>query len=349
MGYNFGLALNPTDPGGVFGNLFGGLFGGGGGNKPPNMQKGSIPFNSNPFTSFDRNQNQYITNPGTPQFNPQTGQFTGVQDPSGQLVRPDARVSKAENQGAALTRALIQNLPSLLGLFNANIAPNEMAQLQSSMQTSPLYAQLAQQIARANAQSEAGTTNELLRGTGGDTVREADKLAREVDPEYYGVRSAASSGLQGLLKPGLSGGETEAIQRSLNQQNQKNGSLITPTSSSTVANAMTFGNAARDRMSQAVNQATQFLPTARSGVDTFQQATGKPGNTTGFQQGAGQQTFGTGNSAASLFGNLSANNANNSTQMSIAKMQQPDTFDRITQALGSVNYIFIIGLFLNLC
>jgi hypothetical protein len=55
----------------------------------------------------------------------------------------------------------------------------------------------------------------------------------------------------------------------LAQANYGQGTLNAPTSTSTVANAMTFGGAARDRLSQAVNLATQALPTFTTQLGEF--------------------------------------------------------------------------------
>lgn len=269
-------------------------------------------------------------NQGVPIFDPQTGVFLGLQQPGGNTINPSApsHRSKTEVNAANVTKALIQNLPSILGLFNANIAPNELAQLQSSLQTSPAYAALAQQIASSNATSDANITGGLLTGQGAQNVRAADALSREIDPEFYNVRSNTAGAINSLLHPGLTGGETEAIQRSLNQQNARAG-VTNPTSLNTVSNAMTFGNAARDRVSQAVQQATQFLPTSRSGVDTFAQATGKTGNTLGFQQGAGQQVFQTGNNAQQNDTSLASSILQNQNAVKLARIQQPSVLQQI--------------------
>lgn len=290
-----------------------------------NQEDRAQSFLNNPFRSFDRGSGNMTANQGTPVFDPQTGMFIGLQQAGGGITTPNTRVSKSEQQGASLTRALMQNLPSILGLFNANIAPNELAQLRSSQQTSPQYAQLAQDIARSNAMSEGQTQLDLLRGVGGENVREADKLAREIDPEFYSTRTATSGALNEQLQGGLSGSEREEIQRYLNHQNNAAGTLTIPTNTSTVSNAMTFGKAGRDRVSEAIGRATQALPTFRTGVDAFQQATGRPSNTTGFQQQSGQQVFNQGQQSQNQFAGLQNTAMNSYTTLQQGK-QGPSDF-----------------------
>ena len=116
----------------------------------------------------------------------------------------------------------------------------------------------------------AGAERDALQGAGGDVVREVGALNRELDPEFFAGREAGLGSLLntfgqiGELGKGLSGGEQEQIQRSLNRSNLAGGNLNTPSNLNTVQNAVTFGGAARDRLSQAIGAATNFLPAATS-------------------------------------------------------------------------------------
>lgn len=318
---------------GVLGGLFGGGGGGGGGNQNPTPQ-----FGANPFTTI----NPRTVNPGTPIFDPETGQFLGLQQPDGTITQPNNRVSQSEISAAGLTRALIQNLPSLAGLFNAQILPNELAQLRASQAVSPEYAQLQRDIFRGNALSEAQTTGDVLAGPGADIVRRADALSREIDPEFFRTRAATSEGINQLLQPGLTGGEREEIQRYLNQVNNETGTLTVPTNISTVSNASTFGRAARDRLSQAVNQATNFLPTSRTGVDVLQQATRQPSAISNafsnVRSGAGEQATGLLGGLQSSTSGLAGGSIQSDTSKYLGRLQQPDTLDRVFQGLSAVSY-----------
>ena len=254
---------------------------------------------------------------------------------------------------AAILQAYAQHLPELLRVTNAEILPNEQAQLASQQATAPGYAALqnqlyaqygpqlnrtGQEIARQNALSQSGTDLAVLQGTGREAALAGNQLDRATDPEYYRLRETMGNRLEDLLRPGLSGGESEAITRGLNQQNTGAGLLNTPSQTNVVSNAMTYGNAARDRLSGALAQATQALPTFKSGVDSFGRATGKLGTlaNTGdtkfqnVQQGAGQQAFGMGGNFLSQVGE------NQRAKMGIDS-QRRDSLDRVGEVWGKVN------------
>lgn len=223
----------------------------------------------------------------------------------------DAPAPTAQETTAEMMQAMQQFLPGTMTAVNAQILPNELAQLAASQAVSPAYAELQAQlyggpgrelnrigneIARENALAAAGTDAAVLAGPGMDLIRQANVAQREIDPEYYATRAAASQGIGDMFKT-MSGGEEEAINRYLNRQNLSRGTLNVPSMSQVVQNAQTFGNAARDRLGQAIQLATGALPNFRSGVDVFQQATGKPsfantGNQQfmGARQEAGQQS-----------------------------------------------------------
>jgi hypothetical protein len=114
-----------------------------------------------------------------------------------------------------------------------------------------------------------------------------------------------------------------------------------PTNTSTVANAMTYGQAARDRTSQAVQQATQFLPQARSGVDVLQQGIKSPSSVSGAfsnaRQSSGQEAF----SQGGQFGNTALGGANQLSNTALSgqyalkgiKAQQPEGWEKVLGAI----------------
>lgn len=93
-----------------------------------------------------------------------------------------------------------------------------------------------------------------------EDISTLDILGRQTDPEYYATRAAAANAAQQLLQPGLTGGETAAIERSLGQRGIATGTQFTPSQTETVSRATTFGNAARDRFASALQSATALLP-----------------------------------------------------------------------------------------
>lgn len=254
---------------------------------------------------------------------------------------------------AEMLRAYTAGLPDLMKVTNAQILPNELAQLQASKQISPelsalqtqIYAdqgtklnEVGNKIADINAQAAATRDLNTLRGPGGELVKAANEAQRIADPEYYKTREHTSNALAQMFQP-TTAGETEAIQRSLNRQNVQSGNMGIPSMTNVVQNAQTFGNASRDRLGQAIGMATQAMPTMRSGVDAFQQATGKSsmpnmGNAQfiGAQQGMGNQTMG----LAGGFMNNATQLQNTSQQLNA---QRRDSFDRAMQGVGALGSI----------
>jgi len=192
-----------------------------------------------------------------------------------------------------------------------------------------------------NAMAAAQSDKDILLGPGADVISIADKLQRQIDPEYYSTRTNTSNALGELMRPGLTGGERSEVERSLNKANLQAGTHNVPTNTSTVANAMTYGGAARDRLSSAVNQATQFLPLAKSGVDVLQQGIKSPSSVSGafsnVRQNSGQDVIGAGNnifgSTNSNAGQLSNTALSNQGQLKIAKLGQPAGWEKIAGAI----------------
>jgi hypothetical protein len=151
--------------------------------------------------------------------------------------------------------------PQVAGTYAGQTLPMELANLEAAQATFPGYGQLQRDIGLPTAN--------LNREIAVSDIEAMSNLSRAIDPEYYSTRSATAGAIGDLLRPGLSGGERTEIERALAQANYGQGTLNAPTSTSTVANAMTFGGAARDRLSQAVNLATQALPTFTTQLGEF--------------------------------------------------------------------------------
>lgn len=264
----------------------------------------------------------------------------------------DPPAPTASESTAEMLRGYTEGLPGFMEVTRQQTMPTALNALDVAKAVSPEYSklqadlyntygkqmnQIGQEIAASNAQAQAASDLAVLQGTGQDVIKagvEAQKLA---DPEYYATRANMAKALGELMNGGLTGGETEAIQRSLNQNAEAAG-LTTPSAARTVAEAQTFGGAARDRLSQALNQATQALPTMKSGVDAFQQATGRStmANTgdTKFTGAKDDESYGSSaqQMGQSLLGELGANNR---TAMGI-NAQRKDSLDRAMQVAESV-------------
>jgi len=141
-----------------------------------------------------------------------------------------------------------------------------------SPQEQELQAQLYENFAPRYAEAELAN----LRGAGGQTVREADSISREIDPEFYNTRTQMAERLQELLQGGLTGGEQTAIERGLRGSGIDRGVDNVQTNTEQFRHAAEYGGAARDRLGQALQMATQSLPSFRttSGAQIQGQASG---------------------------------------------------------------------------
>lgn len=233
---------------------------------------------------------------------------------SGDPPAPTASESTAE-----MLKAYTQYLPDLLKVTSQNIMPMEQALLESRQAVSPQesqleadlykqfgpqFAQIGSDIARQNALNQSATDAAVLAGPGKQVIQSALEAQKLADPEYYKARELGLKGLENLFTnlpdagTGLSGAEREEVTRSLARDNIARGNT-TPSSLSTIENAMRFGNAGAQRQAQkqsqvanAVGAAGGFMAPAQSRIDTFQMTTGKPSTNFGDSRFSGVRETG---------------------------------------------------------
>jgi hypothetical protein len=250
---------------------------------------------------------------------------------------------------AASMRAYTRQLPKMTEVTIGQIPKIVQAQLDAARQVTPGYNELqtsqyesmaprlataasgADRIARTG---QAETDASVLNGAGQDIVRGAVSADRLANPEFYQIRESIASMLPQLMSGSLSGGETEAISRSLLRDNARSGTLDTPSQISTVSNAMTYGDASRSRSMQGLGAANAFLGSSRAGFDPVTTVLGRPSASNGSGQFAGVQkagneAFGMGQSQ---MGNLYG--ANTATQQ--MQMQARDPLDRVNETMSSI-------------
>lgn len=167
-------------------------------------------------------------------------------------------VSQATNNAA--TQAQIQAQPALDALNQQELSTYALP-----------AAQVGQNVAASNAQAGAASNLALLNGTGGQAASAGQALNQQLNPNYYQPLSAAAKGATSALGAinltGLSPGESNATERSLNQSNVGTGNLGLLNPTNTIANAMNFGGAFNSKiplMENAVNTATGVAGTAAS-------------------------------------------------------------------------------------
>jgi hypothetical protein len=228
------------------------------------------------------------------------------------------------------------------------ISPREQA-LNARLyeQFGPEFARIGSEIARQNAEAQAATDLGVVSGTGRDLVREAMRTQKEADPEAYRARELALQNLeqlQGSLtdpNSGLSGAERAEIDRSLARENFARGTGATPTATSTVSNAMAFGQAGEARKAQrqsAIANAAQLAAGAvqplSSRIDTFQLTTGRPSVNQGEARTGGAREVGQESNAMGM--NLFGNASNMRQQENQINAQRKSALDQFTQVMGSL-------------
>lgn len=206
----------------------------------------------------------------------------------------DPPAPTAQESTRDMMAAYREGLPSMMPVVNAQILPNELAQLEASKQVSPAYAALQAQIydtvgrqlnktgtdiANQNQMNSAQNDLAVSRSVGGDLLKQSVANQQIADPEWYKNRALLGDNLSKLLSDGgsLKEGEMSAIERGLNRSNAGTGNNINPSATSVATGALNYGRAATDKFHQAISLATQALPSLRSGMDANLIATGKTG------------------------------------------------------------------------
>lgn len=225
---------------------------------------------------------------------------------------------------AQTMRAYLKYIPQILQATSAQQPGIDRTQAQSATDILNRFsggaARTGQQIIDSNTGAGTRTVGNQINGQGGDNVINADALNRAINPEYYATRTSAADASKRLIDSinlnGLSPGESNAVERGLNQTNTRSGNLglINPTN--VVSNAMNFGNAMagkRAELSGAINTANNLQGNQQSTnfANIEQGATFQPPTSTGTNFGlaslpvGGSQAFSSGQGLQNnLFGSM---------------------------------------------
>lgn len=205
-------------------------------------------------------------------------------------------------------RAYTQYLPGLISSTSAQQPLVAENQLNATMATQPLYnalnlqqaqqyglplAQVGQEIQNSNSLAGAKTNLEMLQGSGGQAAHAADALSRSINPNYYSTMDNSARQANNLLNSinlgGLSPGEQNAVERSLNQSNVATNNLGLDNATNAVSNAMNFGGAYNQKLGilgNALGAANQTANTAQNtGFNPVNVALGQPQQSNSFGSG----------------------------------------------------------------
>lgn len=305
--------------------------------------------------------------------NPNTANPVPLSDIPGASIQPTAEYQTLANQIRSVQDLLpyysqaisAQKIPDAMGQLAADTAttgPRLALQESLQRQYGPIFDQLAAESNRRKSMSSAQNDAAVLAGPGQELIQQALAAAKLYDPEYFSTRAATSDSVQKLLgqttanlDAGLSNTERDEVSRGLALSNERAGTTNAPSQLNTVQNAMQFGIAGRQRetenqnqLSKAIAASTAFLPTAKSNVDVFQVATGKPSynqqdnrfNTNNALGDASASAQGLLNTGASFWNT----NTNNAAQMALQNDQQNDWGTRLGQISGAVgNFGKLLG------
>jgi hypothetical protein len=268
-----------------------------------------------------------------------------------------------------ILRAYSSNLPEMVRAQVAGAQQYEPAMLALRQQVSPgqnqldldLLNQFGQQFADTNqriagntALNRAGDDLRLINGPGRDLARSALAMQREADPEAYRARGIAVDQLDRLNKSlvdpdaDMSGSERAEIDRSLARDNFSKGLGAVPTATSTVSNALKFGQAGENRrtarqsaIADAAKISSGAVQPLSSGIDTFQLTTGR--SSALGPAGSGSREVGADTNA---MGSGLLNNATNIRQQeNQINSQRRDALDRVSQVMSSLPSISCCWIF----
>ena len=244
-----------------------------------------------------------------------------------------------------------QKIPDAMGQLAADTAttgPRLALQEALQRQYGPIFDTLNSESNLRKSMANASNDATVLAGPGQELIRQALAAAKMADPEYYASRAQTSDSLSKLLQQttanlgtGLSATERDEVGRGLALDNSRRGTANAPSQLNTVANAMSFGaagtareNDRQNQLAKAIAASTAFLPAAKSGVDVFQVATGKPSYASQdnrFNTNTATDSNVNANSLLNTSSSMWNTNTNNNAQMALQNDQQNDWGNRLGQ------------------
>jgi hypothetical protein len=273
----------------------------------------------------------------------------------------DYNAPSTQENTANMLSAYVQYLPQLLQTTSKGMPEMSQGALDAAKQVSPGYAKLQTDLLNqyggglAQAGVDMNKVTELGQGATdtaalkqaqqpGGLLEQTRAAELALNPEAEGASRAAGTQLQNLLGSinlnGLSPNESRVVQQSLARDNAASGTT-TPTATSTVSNAMTYGNALEDKrksLEAALASASQSLPAIKSGNNNaFTTTTGRAGTAAGatpqFSGVQGQDTSATTGMAGNFLNQIGASNT---SQMNNNQAGTGRTMGQITSMVGEM-------------
>lgn len=265
----------------------------------------------------------------------------------------DAPAPTTNESTAEVIQSLTKYLPSFMQAQNSQVLPQAETELAAAQKISDpyqklltdLYAKYAPELAKTgvgvdkiNRTGAAQTDVDIMKGSGGELVKEAQNLDKQLNPEVYSAKSAASKQLGNLLAGVDIDGGTHEAERLVNREAARSGNSAVSSQIGTVANALAFGDERLKRMdalSNTIGQATNFIQGAQSQFNPIVTALNRPSSNTGNNQFGGttkpgDQAYQSGNN---MYNNINQSNMNKDN-INANRRTGLDTMDSI---MGMVN------------
>lgn len=249
-----------------------------------------------------------------------------------------------------MLQSFINAFPELIDVVIPGMTKSAQGNLAASQATAPGFANLQTELLRgpgselaaagdeinaASAMRQAQSDADVVAGPGRNLVQQALETSRLYDAPFFDTRDVMAQKYQDLLKgqdPNkLTGAEAENLNRGLAQEAGRRGTSTSPSAIETLGAANTFGSALQNKRSvlnQTLQTANQFLQPSKSGVDTFQVATGKSSQSNpgvNAFQGVNQDA---GNNANSIAGGLLNQIGGIKQQETAVNANRRDSMDR---------------------
>jgi hypothetical protein len=264
----------------------------------------------------------------------------------------DERPNTANVSAERSMQALYAYLPQIMEAYNAQAVPTEVAKLQAAQATSPAYnellyniyknyapkmAEAGSSIDRQNRIAQAKTDEDILNTSGRNLAKIYKDIDKETNPEYYKVRENTSNKLIDLLGSVNINDATPEAERLVNQESVRSGNIATPSATSTVSNALQFGNERMKRvnaLSEAIGRATDFIqPSQNTQFNAATTALNKPTSNTGLSEFGGVNKAGGENYASgNNYLNAISGFQNNAMQINANRR---DVIDRINEGFST--------------
>lgn len=264
-----------------------------------------------------------------------------------------SRVQNTQESVAEIMKAMQRYFGPTQEAIRKTYQPQAQAEFDITKEFTPQYAKLQYdtlsdegrklaELGRELSKEEQLGASEaelaIARGPGRELAQEAVDLQKIVDPEFMGGRAAIGDAITkalGAIDPNeLTKGETESIARGIGRT-----SSGVPSAMETAKNAMTFGDALKNRRAeynQAITTAGSVLPALRTGFTGFETATKRTLTPNwGQTQYTGIQTPGT--QASNALGGQFMNSATSIQQTAMQK--QKDWMDKMQSITGSIGNI----------